>query len=137
MKQFNNLRLCREFRGYSQKYMAKQLEKSQAAFSKIENGTTHLSDKTIEKLSEVLLVPKEILFSNTEITVGFDKINSTKTFNNEESFSQANNHLLHSLIGITTDMVGYISENKKELKQLKSNQKKLQKQIGVLTQITQ
>jgi transcriptional regulator with XRE-family HTH domain len=78
-----------EFRGYWQKYMAKQLGKIQAAYSKIENGTTHLSDQMIEKLS---------------------------------------------LIGITTDMFGHIPENKEELKQLKSNQKKLQKQIEVLTE---
>ena len=49
----NNIRHIREFKGYSQKYIAKRLGKSQAAISKIENGNTHLSDKAIEQLCKI------------------------------------------------------------------------------------
>ncbi len=134
MKRFNNIRHCREFRGYSQKYIAKQLEKSQAAYSKIENGTTHLSEPMVEKLSEILLVPKEILYSDTEITMDFSKINSIGDAFNQEAIYQANNNLLHSLIGITTNMFSDIADNKKTLQQLKLNQKKLQKRLNSLTE---
>jgi transcriptional regulator with XRE-family HTH domain len=134
MKRFNNVRLCREFRGYSQKYIAKQLGKSQAAYSKIENGTTHLSDHILEKLSEILLLPKEILYSDTEITMDFTKINYNSSASNGEDIYHDNNNLLHSLIGITTNMFRRISENKKALEQLKLNQKKLQRKLNELTE---
>lgn len=58
----NNIRLFREIKGYSQEYVASRLGKSQAAYSKIENGHTQLSNGIIKEISDILEVPSDRLF---------------------------------------------------------------------------
>lgn len=60
----NNIRRIREFKGYSQKYIAKRIGKSQALISKIENGQAHLSGDTLEQLCKILEVAREELFDD-------------------------------------------------------------------------
>jgi transcriptional regulator with XRE-family HTH domain len=103
----NNLRHLRENKGYSQKYIAKRLGKSQAAISKIENGHTHLYDDAIEKLCKILEVAKEEIFDG--------KIETSKSLNN-----------------IISDLFNQFAENKKLLYEVESNQKKLQQQLDFL-----
>ena len=82
MKTNNNIRHFRQFKGYSQKYIASRLGKSQPALSKIENGSTQVSDDVIEQLSKILEVQKEKLFSNEELIIDYDKaIANRKPFN--------------------------------------------------------
>jgi transcriptional regulator with XRE-family HTH domain len=103
----NNLRHIRENKGYSQKYIAKRLGKSQAAISKIENGHIHLCEDAIEKLCKILEV------SNEEI---FDwKIETSKSLND-----------------IISDLFNQFTENKKLLYQVELNQKRLQQQLDFL-----
>ncbi len=53
------LRKVREMKGYSQEYIASQLQITQNAYSKIERGETRLSDERLQRIAEILEVPKE------------------------------------------------------------------------------
>ena len=56
------LKTLREFNNYSQEYIAGQLNISQAAYSKIENGTTQLALEHLTKLADIYkLTPNDIL----------------------------------------------------------------------------
>jgi transcriptional regulator with XRE-family HTH domain len=59
------LKTLREFNNYSQEYIAKQLNISQAAYSKIENGSTQLSLDHLIKISEIYRIsPSDLLGMN-------------------------------------------------------------------------
>lgn len=103
----NNIRLFREIKGYSQEYVAKRLGKSQAAFSKIENGYTQISDDIIDQLSKILEVPKEKLF-------------------------ELENDLFHPLNDMANTLIKGLTENKKLLREVELNQKNLQQQLNRL-----
>lgn len=103
----NNIRHIRESKGYSQKYVATRLGKSQPLLSKIENGYTHLSEKAIEQLSQILEVAEEELLN--EEMEGANSLNSLI------------NHLFNQF-----------KENKKLLYEVEVNQKKLEEQLDQL-----
>ena len=107
MNQLNNIRLLREFRGYSQGYVANLLGKSQASLSKIENGSIHLSDDIIEKISKILEVPKEKIFEDEK-------------------------DLLQPLNDMAITIINELSENKKLLRKVELNQENLQQQLNTL-----
>ncbi len=96
MKNFNNIKHFRAFPGYSQKYVANRLGISQAALSKIENGSTHLSDDKMEQLSKILEVPKEMLYSKLELIMDCKKGAQEDNTINGKNFSEDNNELLYS-----------------------------------------
>ena len=105
--QNNNLRHIRESKGYSQKYVAKRLGKSQAAISKIENGCSQLSGKAIEQLCQILQVSKE------------------EILNKEIEGSKSLNDLINRLFN-------QFGENEKLLHEVELNQKKLQTELKLL-----
>lgn len=58
----NNIRLHRLRMGYSQEYMAIQLDISQYAYHKIESGKTALKVTTLLEISEILELDVQRLF---------------------------------------------------------------------------
>lgn len=102
----NNLRHIRESKGFSQKYVAKRLGKSQPSVSKIENGYTHLSVETIKEISKILDVPKEKLFEEK----------------NEQMLSTNSS---------VSKLLDELIENRNLLQKVEINQEKLQKQLNV------
>lgn len=123
----NNIRQCREFKGYSQKYVASKLGKSQSTYSKIEKGSIRLSDNITEKLSTILEIPKEILSSNEELLVNHNKKNES-----EPPFVEINNNLLHSLVTLISDLFNQVSDNRKAIQKVEVNQKELRQQLILL-----
>ncbi len=113
-----NIKHIREFKGYSQKYVAKKLGKSQAAISKIENGQTSLTDKLIEQLSKILETEKERLCDESLV------MNGKKTKKKLPSSNNKMYALLDQLI-----------ENKKLLHEVEVNQKKLHRKISKLVAV--
>lgn len=103
----SNIRVFSEIKGYSQEYVSGRLGKSQAAFSRIENGHTHLSDDIIEQISKVLEIPKEELFEDE-------------------------NDLLQPLKEMASGLLKELSENKKLLHEVELNQSKLLRQLTLL-----
>ncbi len=73
-----NLKKLREFRNYSQEFMASELGKSQNAYSQMETGKTKIKEEEIIKLSAILEVTPTELMSDEPIVI---KINNTKVEN--------------------------------------------------------
>jgi transcriptional regulator with XRE-family HTH domain len=65
------LRLLREFRNYSQEYIAEKLGITQNAYSRIENNQTKLTTERLEKLAIILNVPPQELLSDKEPVIQF------------------------------------------------------------------
>jgi transcriptional regulator with XRE-family HTH domain len=58
----NQLRKLREAKGYSQEYMALQLEMSQNGYCKIENGRVDIKLKTLQRIADILQIKLFHLF---------------------------------------------------------------------------
>lgn len=65
------LRLLREFRNYSQEYIAEKLGITQHAYSRIENNQTKLSTERLEKLAAILNIPPLEILSDKEPVISF------------------------------------------------------------------
>ena len=65
------LRLIREFRNYSQEYVAEKLGITQHAYSRIENNQTKLSTERLERLAAILNIPPLELLSDKEPVIHF------------------------------------------------------------------
>lgn len=67
-----NIKKLRELRGYTQCYMAEELNITQGAYSLIENGISKLDVEKIEQIASILkvdintLLNLENLFNNTD-----------------------------------------------------------------------
>ena len=67
------LRLLREYRNYSQVYIADQLGITQNAYSRIENNQTRLTADRLGKLAAILNVPLPELLSEKEPVIQFSE----------------------------------------------------------------
>lgn len=65
------LRLLREFRNYSQEYIAEKLGITQHAYSRIENNLTKLTAERLERLAAILNIPPLELLSDKEPVISF------------------------------------------------------------------
>lgn len=68
------LRLVREFRNYSQEYIASKLGITQNSYSRIENNQTKITAERLKQLAEVLNVPLTELLSDTEPVIHFSNL---------------------------------------------------------------
>ncbi len=82
------LRLLREYRNYSQVYIADQLGITQNAYSRIENNQTRLTADRLEKLAAVLKVPLLELLSEKEPVIQFAESPSPSSAEKEEHFKE-------------------------------------------------
>lgn len=67
----HKLRLLREFRNYSQEYIAEKLGITQNAYSRIENNQTRLTAERLEKLAVILEITPMELLSEKEPVICF------------------------------------------------------------------
>jgi transcriptional regulator with XRE-family HTH domain len=67
----HKLRLLREFRNYSQEYIAEKLGITQNAYSRIENNQTRLTAERLEKLAVILGITPMELLSEKEPVISF------------------------------------------------------------------
>jgi transcriptional regulator with XRE-family HTH domain len=132
MKQFNNIRHFREFKGYSQKYVAQKLGKSQPTLSKIERALTQVSDEIIEKLSKILEVPAEKLYSNEQLILDCKNNASGGGSYKSKIFSGREKVSLKSLDNVVRILFNQLSENKKLLRAVELNQQELHEQLNML-----
>src|ERR1700761_745980 len=65
------LRLLREYRNYSQEYIAEKLGITQNAYSRIENNQTRLTAERLEKLAFILEISPLALLSKKEPVLHF------------------------------------------------------------------
>src|ERR1700748_3626326 len=71
------LRLLREYRNYSQEYIAEKLGITQNAYSRIENNQTRLTADRLEKLSAILNISMMELLSEKEPVIHFAEVAPT------------------------------------------------------------
>ena len=65
----NKLRLLREFRNYSQDYVAKKLGITQNTYSRGENNQTRITTERLHQIAQILNVPVDELVSNEELVI--------------------------------------------------------------------
>ena len=65
----NKLRLLREFRNYSQDYVAKKLGITQNTYSRVENNQTRITTERLHQIAQILNVPVGELVSNEELVI--------------------------------------------------------------------
>ena len=65
------LRVLREFRNYSQEYIAEKLGITQNAYSRIENNQTKMTAERLERLAVILNIPPLELLSDKEPVLHF------------------------------------------------------------------
>ncbi len=82
------LRKIRELRGFSQEYVAQQINISQKAYSKIECGSTKLTNQKLHKILEVLEISEYEFHTFDEISV-LDKISKSKNADNSKIRTQS------------------------------------------------
>jgi transcriptional regulator with XRE-family HTH domain len=69
----NKLRLLREFRNYSQEYVARKLGITQNTYSRVENNQTRVTTERLHQIAQILDVPVGELVSNDELVIHFDR----------------------------------------------------------------
>jgi transcriptional regulator with XRE-family HTH domain len=83
------LRLLREFRNYSQEYIAEKLGITQHAYSRIENNLTKLTAERLERLAAILNIPPLELLSDKEPVISFsDPVTVAAAFPKEEHWKE-------------------------------------------------
>jgi transcriptional regulator with XRE-family HTH domain len=74
----HNLKKLREFRNYSQDFVASKLGKKQNAYSRMESGETRIKEEEILKLAELFEVTPAQLMSEDPVVI---RISNTKVEN--------------------------------------------------------
>ena len=67
------LRLLREYRNYSQEYIAEKLGITQNAYSRIENNQTKITAERLGRLAVILNIPPVELLSDKEPVIHFSE----------------------------------------------------------------
>src|SRR5688500_12439852 len=72
------LRVYREFRNYSQEYIAEKLGITQNAYSRIETNQTRITADRLRQIADILSVPLSCLLSDNEPELSFGNVSSDK-----------------------------------------------------------
>ena len=92
------IKKIREYRNYTQQFIADSLELSQNAYCKIENGTTKLTIDRLETIATILDVPAESILSSGNHTFNIENHHNDKVYNHIEHLYEANKDLLEKQI---------------------------------------
>ena len=106
-----NIRKYREIKGYSQEYVAHQLNINQASYAKLENNSTKITidrlfsiAKLLEtEISEILDLKNQTIFNQTdnEIANAFGKV---------EHYYQENNEVYQELLKAKDEQIALLKE---------------------------
>jgi transcriptional regulator with XRE-family HTH domain len=108
-----NIRKCRDLKGFSQEYMAEQMNLTQSAYAKIENTETKL---TVDRLNEIYKI----------LEIDIAKLLEQKThniyniYNNEigniENINIENKELLKELLEAKNQLIDVLRKKRTKLK---------------------
>jgi len=94
-----NIRRLREFRGYSQEYMAAELNVSQRTYSNIENDSGKVSKNQIEHIAKVLEVdPVFLLTYDDKVVFKNEHCEQVGMFNTYNAVSKIERELFEKRI---------------------------------------
>ena len=115
----NKLRLLREFRNYSQEYVAKKLGITQNTYSRVENNQTRITTERLHQIAEILNVPVGELVSNEDLVIHCRNSSPVNNYSGlkQDSFKELldNTHLLYKVISTTTDKIASLEGEIKDL----------------------
>ena len=84
------IKRIREYRNYTQQYMADSLELSQNAYCKIENGITKLTTDRLEAIASILDVPFESILSSEKQVFNLENNTIEKFYGYIENLHEEN-----------------------------------------------
>lgn len=113
------IKSIRELKNLTQEYMAEQLDISQDAYSKLEKGTTKISQDKLDKIAEVLEInPEDISdFDNQKILNSY--YNSSIRNNSNHNDANLIRQLYEDKIALLEKLLRKAEE---EIERLKNNQ---------------
>ncbi|QQR97065.1 MAG: helix-turn-helix transcriptional regulator [Sphingobacteriales bacterium] len=107
------IKKIREFRNFTQQYMADQLDISQNAYSKIENGTTKITIDRLEKIAQLLDVPLENVISHEKQV--FNVENHAKFYAHIENLHEENKEILLQQIEFQKQQLIFLQQQNETL----------------------
>ena len=104
-----NIRKHRELKGFSQDYMAHQLEINQASYAKIENNSTKITVDRLFAISKLLEADITELMDLKTQTIFNQKDNETaNAYGKIENFHNANKEVYEKLILAKDDQISLL-----------------------------
>ncbi len=107
-----NIKKIRELKGYSQDYMASQLEISQRQFSRIEKNEVDLNLSRLNEISKLLEVtPSQILgFDEKFIFQNYEQASAITTNQNYYAFSEKERELYEKLLQDKDEIIAMLKK---------------------------
>ena len=122
----NKLRIFREFRNYSQEYIAEKLGITQNAYSRIETNQTKITADRIQRLAELLEISVADLLSDAEPEINCS-MNKQDTGNELFNFSK---QLYDQIISTKDEKITLLEE---EIINLRKDREKMMRLLEKLT----
>ncbi|HUM50371.1 MAG TPA: helix-turn-helix transcriptional regulator [Chitinophagales bacterium] len=107
------IKKLREFRNFTQQYLADKLDISQNAYSKIENGTTKLTIDRLEQIAKLLDVPVESVLSNEKQV--FNVENHAKFYAHIENLHEESKEILQQQIELQKQQIDFLQQQNEKL----------------------
>lgn len=102
-----NIRKYRELKGYSQEYMAHELDITQASYAKIENNTTKINVERLFAIAKVLEMDAGEILELNKQTI-YNQTNNTNAFGNIEKFHQDNKEAYEQIIKAKDEQIALL-----------------------------
>ena len=115
-----NIRKHRELKGFSQEYMAHQLDLNQASYAKIESNTTKMTIDRLFSISKLLEIDVAELLELSKQNIFNQSNNATaNAFGNVENLHQENKEVYQELIKAKDFIIVKLQEEIETLKKKK------------------
>lgn len=105
-----NIRKFRELKGYSQEYMAHELDITQASYAKLENNSTKINVERLFTIAKVLEMDVADILELNKQTI-FNQNNTTGTanaFGNVENLYHDNKEIYEKLIQVKDEQIALL-----------------------------
>lgn len=114
-----NIRKHREFKGYSQEYMAQELGINQSSYAKIEKESTKLTVDRLQRISEVLEVEVSTLLNSSKQPI-FNQTNENGSYANGyiENLYIENKEITEKLLQSKDELIKKLEEQVSFMKKL-------------------
>lgn len=106
----NRLKKIREFRNFTQEYVAGKLDISQNAYHKLENGTTRLTTDRLEQLASILDVPVDSILHSERQIFNLDNNHIDKFYGYIENLHEENKEVWQKTITVLEEQIQYLKE---------------------------
>ncbi len=108
-----SIKKIRQFRNFTQQYVADKLNISQNAYSRIENGSTKLTIERLEQISKLLSVSIETVLSNDKQV--FNVENHAKFYAHIENLHEESKELLQQQVDFHRQQIDFLQQQNETL----------------------